>query len=187
MVNRIERSDVLSLRIHHAIIEGLKEEAKVNHVSLNVVANNVLEKYIEWERDAEKAGFMPVSKNMLSSILQIIGDEDIEKIAAQTTNVIKTQIIYMEKRYDLNSFLHWMNRWCRASDFSTKEFYQDDSLVFVIKHELGWKWSVYFEALIKTLLDDFVKGKVDFDRSSSMLIFRIITEQQLGSSVVQSV
>jgi hypothetical protein len=179
------KSNVISLRIDHDVVEALKEQAKVDRMSLNVLANNILQNYVDWERDAKKAGFLPITRDMLSSILLKVADEDIEEIVENTKDIIKAQIIYMEKQYELRSFLHWLRNRCRASGFSAKEFYQNDVLICIIQHELGWKWSVYCRALIKTVLDDLAKGKVDFDISSSMLIFRIAVDQQTKQSALE--
>lgn len=179
------KSNVISLRIDHDVVEALKEQAKIDRVSLNVLANNVLQNYVEWERDAKRAGFIPVTKDLLSSILPKISDQDIQDIVESTKDIIKAQIIYMEKRYEVRSFMHWLRNRCRASGFSAKEFYQNDVLIFIIQHELGWKWSVYLKSLIRTVLEDLVKGKTDFDISSSMLICRVMTDQETKQSALE--
>lgn len=178
---------VMSLRIDHDIVEALKEQARVDRVSLNVIVNNVLRNHVDWERDAKKAGFIPITKDMLLSVLHKLTDEDVVGIVEQGKDIIKAQIIYMEKIYDLPSFLHWLQNRCRASGFSAKEFYQNDILICIIQHELGWKWSLYFKTLIKTVLGDLAKGKVDFDTSPSMLIFRVSVDQQTKHSAMEIV
>jgi hypothetical protein len=181
------KSEVISLRIDHEIVDALKQEASFKHVSMNVLTNSILRNYVEWERDAERTGFMPITKHIFSSLLQKISDEELEKIAFQSKNDVRTQIIYMEKKYDLGSFLEWLRRWCDASDFSEKEFYQNNTLICIIQHGLGLKWSIYLKTLVKVVLDDLTQMKVDFDSSSSMLIFRIVTEKQLGSTVLEPI
>lgn len=179
------KSYVMSLRIDHDVVEALKEQAKADRVSMNVLVNNVLRNHVEWERDAKMAGFIPITKDMLTSILQKVSDQDVELIVEHTKDIIKAQIIYMEKKYDLQSFMHWLQNRCRASGFSAKEFYQNDVFMCIIQHELGWKWSVYFKALIKTVLDELLSGKIDFDISPSMLIFRIMTDRQTKQSAME--
>lgn len=182
------KSNVMSLRIDHDIAQALKEQARVDRISLNVLVNNVLQNYVEWDRDARRAGFIPITKDLLTSVIDKVPDEDIEEIIEHTKDIIKAQIIYMEKRYDVKSFLHWLRNRCRASGFSAKEFYQNDILICIIQHELGWKWSVYFKALIRTVLDDLIQSKVDFDISSSMLIFRITAvDKQTKESILEIV
>lgn len=176
---------VMSLRIDHDIVEALKEQARIDRVSLNVIVNNILRNHMDWERDAKKAGFIPITKDMLSSVLHKLTDEDVVGIVEQGRDIIKAQIIYMEKRYDLPSFLHWLQNRCRASGFSAKEFYQNDMLICIIQHELGWKWSLYFKTLVKTILDDLAKGKMEFDISPSMLIFRVSVDQSTKHSAME--
>ncbi len=166
-------SDVISLRINHDVAEALKEEAKFDRTSLNVLANNILQNYVKWEKDAKQAGFIPVTKDLLIALLQRIDDKEITEIVNQTKNIIKAQIIFMEKRYDLWSVLDWLEVRCKASGFSEKKFYQNDRLTYIIQHDLGWKWSLYCKILVESVLEGLVKEKIDFDVSTSMVICRI--------------
>ncbi|MGH9879440.1 MAG: hypothetical protein ACRD5H_17555 [Nitrososphaerales archaeon] len=166
-------SDVISLRINHDVAEALKEEARFDHVSLNVLANNVLHNYVKWEKDAKQAGFIPISKDLLTALLQKLDDKDIAEIVNQTKNIIKAQIIFMEKRYELWTVLRWLETRCKVSGFSEKKFYQNDRLTYIIQHDLGWKWSIYVKTLIEAVLEGLVQEKIDCDVSTSMVIFRI--------------
>ncbi len=176
-------SDVISLRINHDVAETLKEEARFDRISLNVLANNILQTYVKWEKDAKQAGFIPVTKDLLTALLQRIDDKEITEIVNQTKNIIKAQIIFMEKRYDLWSVLDWLEVRCKVSGFSEKKFYQNDRLTYIIQHDLGWKWSLYFKTLVESVLEGLVKEKIDFDVSTSMVIFRIPMDsaEQLSS------
>ena len=166
-------SDVISLRINHDVAESLKKEARFDHVSLNVLANNILHNYVKWDKDAKQAGFIPVTKDLLTALLQRIDDKEITEIVNQTKNIIKAQIIFMEKRYELWAVLDWLETRCKVSGFSEKKFYENDRLTCIIQHDLGWKWSLYVKTLIEVVLEDVVKEKIDFDVSTSMVIFRI--------------
>lgn len=176
-------SDVISLRINHDVAETLKEEARFDRISLNVLANNILQNYVKWEKDARQAGFIPVTKDLLTALLQRIDDKEITEIVNQTKNISKAQIIFMEKRYDLWSVLDWLEVRCKVSGFSEKKFYQNDRLTYMIQHDLGWKWSLYFKTLVESVLEGLVKEKIDFDVSTSMVIFHIPIDsaEQLSS------
>lgn len=166
-------SDVISLRINHDVAEALKQEARFDRISLNVLANNILQSYVKWEKDAKQAGFIPVTKDLLTALLQRTDDKEIAEIVEQTKNIIKAQIIFMEKRYDLWSVMDWLEVRCKASGFSEKKFYQNDRLTYIIQHDLGWKWSLYCKILVESVLEGLVKEKIDFDVSTSMVICRI--------------
>ena len=180
-------SDVISLRISHDVAEALKEEAKVDRISLNVLANNILHNYVKWEKDAKQAGFIPVTKDLLTALLQRIDDKEITEIVNQTKNIIKAQIIFMEKRYDLWTVLHWLESRCKVSGFSEKKFYQNDRLTCIIQHDLGWKWSIYVKTLIEAVLEGLVKEKIDFDVSTSMVIFRLPIDSAEQRSALRTV
>jgi len=180
-------SDVISLRINHDLAEALKEEARVDHVSLNVLANNILYNYIKWEKDAKQTGFIPITKDLLTALLERIDDKEIMEIVNQTKNIAKAQIIFMEKRYDLWTVLDWLETRCKVSGFSEKKFYQNDKLTCIIQHDLGWKWSLYVRTLIETVFEDLVKEKIEFDISTSMVIVRIPIDSSEQRSALRTV
>jgi hypothetical protein len=180
-------SDVISLRINHDLAEALKEEARFDHVSLNVLANNILHNYVTWEKDAKQAGFIPVTKDLLMALLQRVDDKEIAEIVNQTKNIIKAQIIFMAKHYDLWTVLDWLETRCKVSGFSEKKFYQNDRLTCIIQHDLGWKWSVYVKTLIESILEGLVKEKIDFDVSTSMVIVRIPIDSSEQHSALRTV
>ncbi len=180
-------SDVISLRINHDVAEALKQEARFDRVSLNVLANNILQNYVKWEKDAKQAGFIPVTKDLLTALLQRTDDKEIAEIVEQTKNIIKAQIIFMEKRYDLWSILDWLETRCKVSGFSEKKFYQNDRLTCIIQHDLGGKWSLYIKTMIEAILDGLVKEKIDFDVSTSMVIVRIPVDSADQRSTMRTI
>jgi hypothetical protein len=51
------------------MIDEMQHEADQNETSLNVLVNQVLKRYAEWDRYESKIGMMPVPKVMLSSLI----------------------------------------------------------------------------------------------------------------------
>jgi hypothetical protein len=52
------------------IVDELQREANQTEISLNVLINKILKKYVEWGRYEHKLGLMPVPKNFFSSLIQ---------------------------------------------------------------------------------------------------------------------
>ncbi|MFL6435024.1 MAG: hypothetical protein ACJ71O_14980 [Nitrososphaeraceae archaeon] len=51
------------------MVDEMQREADQKETSLNVLVNQVLKRYTEWDRYESKIGMMPVPKVMLSSLI----------------------------------------------------------------------------------------------------------------------
>ncbi len=63
------RTRSVTFRLDSAVIDELQTEAKNREISLNVLVNQVLKRYEEWDRYENKIGMMPVPKMILSSLI----------------------------------------------------------------------------------------------------------------------
>ncbi len=167
-------TSVMSFRLDEDIVEALRKEAEEEAVSINVLANHVFRKYVEWERDAGKVGFIPITKELLTSLITEVDDKKIEDIVRRIgKNIFKAQILYMENRYDLDSFLKWMEATNRISGFAQKHVVDGRTHEYIIQHELNMNWSVYMKTLYEMILDDVYKKKVEFEVTPSTVVFKI--------------
>lgn len=167
-------TSVMSFRLDEDIIDALRKEAEEEEVSLNVLAGHVFRRYVEWERDARKVGFIPVTRELLTSFIDEIDDKRIEEIVRKVgKNIFKAQILYMENRYDLDSFLKWMEITNRMSGFAQKHVVEGRTHEYIIQHDLNMKWSLYMRTLYQMVFDDVYKKKIDFEVTPSTVVFKI--------------
>jgi len=173
--NKKKATSVMSFRLDEDIVEALRKEAEEEDVSLNVLANHVFRRYVEWERDSRKVGFIPITKELLTSLMTEVDDKKIEDIVRSVgKNIFKAQILYMENRYDLDSFLKWMEVTNRMSGFAQKHIVNGKTHEYIIQHELNnMNWSVYMKTLYGIILDDLYKKNVAFEVTPSTVVFKI--------------
>lgn len=167
-------TSVMSFRLDEDIVEALRKEAEEEEVSINVLANHVFRRYVEWERDARKVGFIPITRELLTALITEVDDKKIEDIVKSVgKNIFKAQILYMENRYDLDSFLKWIEVTNRISGFAQKHLVDGRTHEYIIQHELNMNWSVYMKTLYEMVLDDLYKKKVEFEVTPSTVVFKI--------------
>src|SRR5919107_3364294 len=68
-LNKTVKTRSITFRLESSIIEELQTEAEYRETSLNVLINQILRRYSNWERYENKMGMIPVPKMMLSSIM----------------------------------------------------------------------------------------------------------------------
>ena len=64
----------ITFRLDSSVIDELQREADQKEISLNVLVNQALKRYEEWDRYESRIGMMPVPKVMLSSLIEMQKD-----------------------------------------------------------------------------------------------------------------
>src|SRR5215211_8154719 len=59
----------VTFRLDSKVIDEIQEEADNREISLNVLVNQVLKRYAEWDRYENKIGMMPVPRMILSNLI----------------------------------------------------------------------------------------------------------------------
>ena len=66
---RTQKTRSITFRFDSYVIDEMQREADQKETSLNVLVNQVLKRYTEWDRIEGKIGMMLVPKVMLSSLI----------------------------------------------------------------------------------------------------------------------
>ncbi|MGB8152957.1 MAG: hypothetical protein WCF97_03475, partial [Nitrososphaeraceae archaeon] len=64
-----KKSRSITFRLDTLIVGELQREADLKELSLNVLVNQVLRRYVEWDRYESKLGMMPIPKTMLATLI----------------------------------------------------------------------------------------------------------------------
>jgi len=151
-----EKTRSISYRLPVKIVEELETEAMQKSVSQNVLVRQILEKYVQWDRFSDKIGMIPVPK----AILEALGDEmegkDIDKIIKIIVPIIKKNVMFIKGDYDLKRCIETLEDYMRASGMISDHRYEGELHHFIIQHDLGMKWSVFTEQLLKEIFHDFL-------------------------------
>jgi hypothetical protein len=139
---KTKQTEVMCIRVDHTLAEELRSEAEYVNISLNVLVNHIFRRYVEWDRDASKLGFIPVTKELFTSLLATLSDSQIEQIAKDAVRNISDIVIYMQKKFDLQGVLQWIDELCRVSGFAKKHVLNNSLHTFIVQHDLGMKCSM---------------------------------------------
>jgi len=144
------------------------------NISQNVLVKQILEKYTQWDKFADKIGFIPVP----SGILRALGDEldgkNIDEIIKVVHPIIKNTVMYMKGGYDLMRCIETLEDYMRASGMKSDHRIEGQLHHFIIQHDLGLKWSVFTEQLLTEIFRGFMPDKnLKFQTTESTVIATI--------------
>jgi len=164
----------ITYRLPEKIVDELETEAMQKNISQNVLVKQILEKYLQWDKFANKIGFIPVP----SGILRALGDEldgkSIDAIIKVVHPIIKNTVMYMKGGYDLMRCIETLEDYMRAAGMKSDHRIEGGLHHFIIQHDLGIKWSVFTEQLLSEIFRGFMPNKnIKFQTTESTVIATI--------------
>lgn len=188
---RTQKTRSITFRLDSSVMDEMQREADQKETSLNVLVNQVLKKYTEWDRYESKIGMMPVPKVMLSSLIDKsiaiakdkIGVNDIEpyraeilKSAAEIAfSIMKDSVLFMKKQYNLWVVLAVLQEYMKVSGINSDHRVEDGRKhVFVIQHELGENWSLFTKELLMLIFENLANVKVEVSATPNTTVAEVI-------------
>ena len=151
-----EKTRSVTYRLPVKLVEEIETEAMNHNISHNVMARQILEKYVQWDRFANKIGMIPVPKKLLDSLGIEMSPEEINEIINVIKPVIKDTVLFIKGKYDLKRCIETLEDYMRASGMKSDHRVEGDLHHFIIQHELGSNWSIFTEQLLQEIFKEFL-------------------------------
>jgi len=180
MKNSSEKSANVSttIRIPKKVFEKIELEATTQDSNISNLINSILRKYVAWDRFVGDIGYMHMPKAFLRSMFEKITKEDMEKLATTTGHSrMRDAILFINGKVDLDGTINVIKLWLSASEIPIRIIRDSESVEFIVPHNLGQKWSMYFAIILKTIFDELNLSlkKEDLEEHTVTIIFSINT------------
>jgi hypothetical protein len=188
-LNKTVKTRSITFRLESTIIEELQAEAEYRETSLNVLINQVLRRYSNWERYENKMGMLPIPKVILSSlmdeIMRIGKEKGIEDIIEFRTAIIKElsliaftflkdSVLLIKKNYNLITVLEVLEQYMKVVGINSDHRIEDDGKhIYVIQHRLGENWSLFIKEFLILLFENLGKVKVDISSTQNTTVAKV--------------
>lgn len=189
-VPQSKKTRSVTFRLDSSVIDELQTEADNREISLNVLVNQVLKRYTEWDRFETKIGMMPVPKVILSSLVDRcisfakssgIKDidryrDDIIKQAAQLAfGLMKDSVLFMKRQYNLWVVLAVLEEYMKVSGIKADHRIEGSRKhVFVIQHELGENWSLFTKELLLLIFQNLANVKAEISTTPNTTVAEVV-------------
>lgn len=169
-----EQTNSISYRLPSKLLENLETEARQKNISHNVLVKQILQKYVLWERFAEKIGMVPVPQKILQSLGGRLSHQEILEIIDALFITIKDSVMFMKGGYDLKRTIETLEDYMRNSGMESDHRVEGDLHHFVIQHKMGMQWSIFTELLLRRVFAEFEKETgLKFQTTESTVIATI--------------
>lgn len=160
----------MSFRLDIDVLDKLRKEADSQGISLNVLTNKILSRFTEWGMFEPKVGMVPVAKPILNALFQKLSEKETIDLANKIGQSIVSDIAtFMKGTMDTESFISWFETRMNMSAFEMNHKETTDSHSYVIKHDLGYNWSLYHKTVLELIFRDILGKKIDVEINDRMM------------------
>ena len=185
------RTRSITFRLDPNTVDNLQREADQKEISLNVLVNQVLRRYVKWDTFEPKIGMMPVPKIILSTCfnkailaanesgmnqdeIESHRDEMIKSAAEISFSLIKDSALLMKRTYNLWTVLELLQEYMKVSDMkSDHRIEAGNNHVFIIQHELGENWSLFTKVLLNLIFENLASVRPDVNTTPNTIIAKV--------------
>jgi hypothetical protein len=188
-INKVGKTRSITFRLESSIIEELQTEAEYRETSLNVLINQILRRYSNWERYENKMGMLPVPKIMLSSMMDEVikfgkenGIEDVimfrnmlmKELSQIAFIFLKDSVLLIKKNYNLLTVLEVLEQYMKVVGINSDHRIDEDGKhIYVIQHKLGENWSLFIKEFLILIFENLGKVKVDISSTQNTTVAKV--------------
>jgi hypothetical protein len=177
MTPKNQKTLLRTIRIRQDVDKILRTDAGTKGLSVNMLVSQIFDKYCEWDRYAERFGFITIASGTFRSILEEIDDEKLSRIAASLgAEVLKAVTLFWFKKVDLQTFLDTISLYAKYSGLQVHETKVDaNEYTIVFRHALGRKWSTYLRHFMSHAIQEAVRvfPQSEISENSVVMSFRL--------------
>jgi hypothetical protein len=170
-------SSSITLRFRNEILNKLRHEAAQKRINVNTLSSQVIADHVEYGSYASTSGMISFPKSLMIMIMDKLSEAEVEKLSEHIAkNEFKDLTLLLRGEYSLSSFLNTIESWLRISNFQYSYYVTDtdNKHRLVIQHDMGIRWSLYFEKLFSHIFSTFpLANKIKFETTDNIVAFTV--------------
>jgi hypothetical protein len=112
---------------------------------------------------AVRAGYAVMQKDILREMFEAADEETLRKIAIKSADASKDIMLVMTGKVSLDAFFSILRNREKRSGFTYREYEEGKTKRFIIQHEMGRNWSVFFKAHFERVINNAgYKTKIEY-------------------------
>ncbi len=168
-----EKNKTVTFRIDKEVLDKIKSHASFERITLNALVNQLLAHAVDWDLVAAKSGWVPVSKVLLMAWFDKLDDKVIQNIAEEKGRMISRDMLYaMKGKYDVWEWISILRGRAKAAGFSFTQLEDKNELKFIMRHDMGIKWSKHFKYFYESAFKE-LECNVKFDLTENTIVYKL--------------
>lgn len=167
------KTRTVSFRVPEDTINDIEKEAKIKMTSTNVLINQILSKYVTWDKYEHKMRMFAVPEEIFHNIIDRIEDAHRQEVVEMAYNSIRDWALLSKKKFDIHSCLQVLEDYCKIVGISVEENTLSGIRSYVIRHGLGRNLSLFIGDLVEKIFLDLVKIRVNSQVTNNTIVITL--------------
>jgi len=169
------QSVIRSFRIPKALDKSLRKTAEERQTSVNALAEGVLQKFVDFDSHSEEFGYGVVKKGFLTEVFEHLTDQQVRDLGDWAGRGLGSETVrYYHPEVSLEALLStYQDTWSKYSGlYSFKHEVRGNQHILLLNHNMGMKWSIFYEAQMKALFDKNLGMELETELSPNFVTAR---------------
>lgn len=148
----MKKDALIPVRVNSNLKNQLESEAKKDKVTLNYLANKILQEHVSTIKPFHELGWGFISKSLLTRLFDHFSDKDLIKMAQDEASEEKALIEYKNDKFNYETVLIFLTEFLDRYNLSYRTSKNNEEIV--INHEMGKKWALFYVSVFENLLSE---------------------------------
>lgn len=168
-----EKTKTITFRIDKNVLERIKSHAAFEKITLNALVNHLLAHAVDWDIVAAKSRWIPIPKTILMAWFDKLDEKTILGISENKGKNVSRDMLYtMRGKYDVRQLISVLRERAKTAGFSFTQIDDKNEVMFIMRHDMGLKWSEHFKAFYEATFKD-LGCNVKFDLTENTIVYRL--------------
>lgn len=164
-----------TIRIDADTDRFLREFSDKEGVSVNFLVNRALRRLVEWDIYAEKFGIVALPSAVVTKMMEHLTEEEAADLGRWVgKNLLREFLTFWFKGVTLEALVEGFPRlssqYGKAFEYQGHE--EGGRWTLVLKHGNGMRWSIYYEALLKSAYLELLDTVIVTEKTENQVVAR---------------
>ncbi len=142
------------MRLDGELDNNLLKLAESEDISVNLLINKALTRYVEWDAHAERFGLLSISRRLLRVLFDHLTEEEARELGRRSGKEGGPEMVtFWYKKFDLDNILKAVETLLSkySNNFKLEHQYDGKIHTLIMKHDTGLKASAYYAESVKAV------------------------------------
>jgi hypothetical protein len=167
-----KRTESVSFRLNEDIAAELRRDAEQKRISLNTLANQIFDHYVNFANSANNE-MIPMSKAMMVELVEGYGEDELKSIIERICRKAATEVaLQLRGSYDFQSAINILEYYLQASGFPYKHTIDEQNKkrhTFIIQYGMGRRWSLFAAEAWRTSFEAVSAKEAEYTITDNMV------------------
>jgi hypothetical protein len=171
-------SKSICFRIREETLHRLKNNAEENQMSLDELANQIFDYYVDYVSTASKANLLPLSKSVIADLVEGYNEDKIKAVAQQSQmKVAKDTVLLLRGKYNFEALVDIYEYWFQIGGLPYRHIKdannKNNRHTFNVQFNMGRKYSLFQAEFMKATFEPLVTGEIEYAMTDNGLTITV--------------